>query len=306
MPVPLVQVADGEQGFDALGVGLADADEDPGRERDAKGTGPSDRLEPPRRHLVRRAIVRRARRQQPRRGGFQHDPHADVDLAERGQVPLAHQPRVGVGQEPGGFQHLLADRAQVAERGAVAHTAQEGAVLREQRLRLVAQGEQRLLRAEAGARARQRQHLVRGHGEGARLAGILPERAVAAVVAAEGGQRDEHLGRERDAAAVAAVPQGRRRVEQRGQARLRRGEQGGGFRGGGHATLGRALERPVEQVQLEYCHAETRLGVTRIMRPRSRASASVRYWAYFAVSRSTPWENCGPSVSSSARPWMIT
>ena len=76
---------------------------------------------------------------------------------------------------------------------------------------------------------------------------------------------------------MAAIPQGRRRVEQDGEARLGCGEQGGGLLRGGYAALRHAVQRPLQRAQLEYCHADTRLGVTRIMSPRSRASPSVRY-----------------------------
>src|SRR3989454_8473532 len=51
----------------------------------------------------------------------------------------------------------------------------------------------------------ERQHLLGRHRVGAGLAGIAPEGAIAAVVAAEGRQRHEDLGREGDDASPAAV-----------------------------------------------------------------------------------------------------
>src|SRR2546426_1844603 len=51
----------------------------------------------------------------------------------------------------------------------------------------------------------ERQHLLGRHRVGAGLAGIAPEGAIATVVAAEGRQRHEDLGREGDDASPAAV-----------------------------------------------------------------------------------------------------
>ncbi len=289
-----------------LGVGLADPDEDAGGERDAERARARDGPEAPLRDLVRRAIVRGAGGEQPLGRALEHDPHAHVDLPQRGQIALRHQPRVGVGQETRLVQDAAADLAQVAERRPVAHRAQEGAVLGEERLGLVAQREQGFLGAEPRARAGQGQHLVGRHREGARLARILPERAIAAVVAAERGERDEDLGREGNSPAPAPVAQGRCGSEEHGQTIGRRLEKRGGFRRVGRPALREAVQRPLDRGQLEYCHEDTRLGVTRIMRPRSRGRPRVRYCAYLATSRSTPWANCGPSVSRSACPWMMT
>ena len=54
----------------------------------------------------------------------------------------------------------------------------------------------------------------------ARLAGIAAEGAVAAVVAAERGERHEDLGRERDGAAVPAIAQRAAAREEIGQGAL--------------------------------------------------------------------------------------
>src|SRR5207248_5465903 len=59
----------------------------------------------------------------------------------------------------------------------------------------VAEGEQRLLGAESRARPTQRDHFVGRHGVGAGLAGIAAERAIAAIVTAERGERHEDLRR---------------------------------------------------------------------------------------------------------------
>src|SRR5437762_1518009 len=99
----------------------------------------------------------------------------------------------------------LADRAEVAERRAVAVAAQELAVKGEDRLGLVTEGEERFLRPETRARPCQGQHLLGRHRVGAGLAGITPEGAVAAVVAAQGRQRHEALRREGADASQAAI-----------------------------------------------------------------------------------------------------
>ena len=57
MAVALVQVADGEERGHALGVGLADADQDAGGERNAEGARAARWFEPPLRDLVGRPVV---------------------------------------------------------------------------------------------------------------------------------------------------------------------------------------------------------------------------------------------------------
>ena len=84
--------------------------------------------------------------------------------------------------------------------------ASVAAVRRERALGLVAEAEQRL---DAALRARARRATSRTsswrHRPRARVARRAPERAVVAAVAAEVGERQEHLGRERDGAPIAAV-----------------------------------------------------------------------------------------------------
>ena len=64
--VALVQLADGERATSTRSAWrLADPDQDAGGERDAELAGERDRPEPPRRHLVGRAVVRGARAEQP-------------------------------------------------------------------------------------------------------------------------------------------------------------------------------------------------------------------------------------------------
>ena len=243
VPVALVEIADREQRLDALRVGLADADENARGEGDRQLAGERDGPEAPSRHLVGGAVVGEARAEQPLRGRLEHDAHADVDLAERREVTLAHHARIGVGQEARLADDQRRDRAQVVERRPVPHAPQELAVLGEERLRPVAQREERFLGAEALARAGERQDLLRRHGQRARVAGIAPEGAVPAVVAAEIGQRYEDLGREGHAAAAAPVPRRRRCGEQVGHQRRGGREEGDRLLRGGCAAPRGALDR---------------------------------------------------------------
>jgi hypothetical protein len=99
-----------------------------------------------------------------------------------------------MGQEAGLADDEGGDLSEIAERGRMPHAPEEFAVLGENRLRPVAQGEQRFLGAESLAGARERQDLLRCHAQRAGLARVAAESAVPAVVAAEVGERDEDLG----------------------------------------------------------------------------------------------------------------
>ena len=172
---------------------------------------------------IRRAVVGHAALEEPLRECLEHQPHAHVDLTQRGQVALGHDAGVRVGQQGRLLQNGLAHGVQVRQRRAVAVPSEELAMRREQRLRLVAQREEGLFGAEPAARLGERHDLVGRHRVGARLARVAAERAVAAVVAAEGRQRHEDLGGEGDGAATSAVAKLARSGEQiveRGRGRL--------------------------------------------------------------------------------------
>ena len=76
---------------------------------------------------------------------------------------------------------------------ALGMTPEERAVLREPRLGLVTEREQRLLGAQPAAGPGERHDLLGRHRVRAGLAGVPAKRAVAAVVAAEGREGDEDL-----------------------------------------------------------------------------------------------------------------
>jgi len=205
VPVPLVEVADRDERVHALPGRLADADEQARRERDAELPGERDRPDPPRGHLVRRTVVGHTALEEPVRESLEHQPHAHVDLTQRGQVTLGHDAGVRVRQQGRFLQNGLAHGVQVRQRRTVAVPSEELAMRREQRLRFVAEREEGFFGAEPAARLGERHDLVRRHRVGARLARVAAERAVAAVVAAEGRQGHEDLGGEGDGAATSAV-----------------------------------------------------------------------------------------------------
>ena len=113
LDVPVLGVDRSErfERFDALLLALADADEDPARERDLQLAGRADRLEAPRRVLRRRAGVNGLHQplgdrleHQPLRGAHLAQPreilareHAEVRVRQQAPLerPLAHPDDVG-------------------------------------------------------------------------------------------------------------------------------------------------------------------------------------------------------------------
>ena len=174
--------------------------------------------------------------------GLQHDPHADVDLAKRGEIPLPHDSGIGVGQEPGFLQDEPGNFAEVVEGAPMSHPTEKVAMLGEEGLGLVAQREERFLGPEALARAGEGQDLLGSHGESAGLARVAPERAIAAVVAAQGGQRDEDFGREGEAPPASAVSRRRGGSQELGEPSLRSVEEGDRLIRGGRGSAQHALE----------------------------------------------------------------
>src|SRR5437773_5629023 len=127
--------------------------------------------------------------------------------------------------------------AEIPERRAVAVAPEELAVLREDGLRLIAEGEERLLRAEPAAGLRERDDLVGCQGPRAGLAWIPAERAVAAVVAAQRGERHEDLRRERHRASSAPVAHLRGAREELVERRGRRLDEPARLGVGDHARV---------------------------------------------------------------------
>src|SRR5262245_59405441 len=140
-------------------------------------------------------------------------------------------------------------------------TAEELAVRRKQRLRLVAERKERLLGAHATAGLDEGGDFVGGQGVGARLAGVATEGAVAAVVPAQRGERDEHLGRERDGSTAPAIA---------------------GFPGSGEKIgkpLGRRLDEGTGPGVADHRRRDDEAGAVRVARARRRPTFGRTSWA---------------------------
>ena len=92
-------------------------------------------------------------------------------------------------------QHELAHRFQILQSRVVPKPAQRCAHLGKGQLRLVAEAEKSFGASQLLARTNDREHLIRSHGVRARIVRISAEDTVAAVIAAEIGERDENFSR---------------------------------------------------------------------------------------------------------------
>ena len=101
---------------DAVGAGLADADEDAGGERDRELAGGLERGQAPLGRLVGRAAV--AVEVVAER--LDHHPLAGRDGSQRGELVGVERAGVGVGQQAGLVEHELRHRGEVVDRRVVA------------------------------------------------------------------------------------------------------------------------------------------------------------------------------------------
>ena len=198
VPVPLRRGPDLADRVDPLGVVLADAQQHAGGERDGGAPGVLQHPQPDGGLLVRGAEVRAAGlRPQPGRRRLQHHAHRGGDRLEPLDLLPGQHARVEVGEQPGLLQHPDRHRPQVAQRRVEAVRVQPLGGDRPAVLGAVAEGEQRLLAAHRRAGAGDVEHLVRRQERRLALRAQLPrrrhERAVVAAVAAQVGERDEHL-----------------------------------------------------------------------------------------------------------------
>ena len=205
--VPPVRVADREERLGSLAIGLADAHQDAGGERHGEPSRVLDRAQPHRRHLVRRPEVGTPAFGQAHRARLEHHAHRGAHLLQAGDLLVGHHAGVEVGQQAGLLDHPDRDRAHVVQRGRVSTRFEPLAGDVVAFLRPVAQGEQRFLAAHPAAGVGDRDRLFRCQEGGVELGGRLRERAVVAVVAAQHGERDEHLARIGDDLAVLQVAQ---------------------------------------------------------------------------------------------------
>ena len=191
--VALVQDADRLERLESLVPGLADPDQDPRGERDRKLAGEADRLQPSLGKLVRRAVVRHALLRKPGGSGLQHDPLRSRHRPQQGELVPCHHAGVHVREEARLGEYELAHAREIFDRRLAAELGEllaRGAVAA---LRLVPEGEERLVAAGLRPRARHLEHLVRPHVRALSAARGLREGAVVADVAAELRQRDEDL-----------------------------------------------------------------------------------------------------------------
>ena len=202
MAVASVAVGDGLEGVEPVAAGLADAHQQAGGEGDAGQPGGFESGQAPGRSLVRgRAVGIEI-------GADRLDHHALAgrDVAEGLELAEAQRTGVGMGKEAGLVEHRLACGHQVLDRGGEAVVAEPLFGHRVTVLGALAQGEEGLVTPRRPPRPSDVEDLV--DGEVGRLdpGRCLGERAVAATVAAQHGQRDEHLGREGDPASVSRIP----------------------------------------------------------------------------------------------------
>ena len=215
--VRAMQVAQRDKRLDPFRAGLADADQDAGSERHLGLACGFQRREPERRNLVGRAEVRPAALAETLGRRLEHDAHRDRRLAQLREIRRVHQAGIEVRQQAGLLEDQRAHCRQIVERRGVAHRRELLGGRLPLELGLVAQGEQRLGAAGGLACARDLEHLLgRQIGRLAAL-GRMHEGAVAAVVAAQMRERNEHLLGEGHASAEGLVADRRGALHQRSQ-----------------------------------------------------------------------------------------
>ena len=134
---------------------------------------------------------------QPRARGLEHDPLRGADLAQREQLVVVEDARVGVRQQARLAQHEARAVRQVGRGRGEAEPVELLARRPVAQLGLVAEREQRLVAARQPPRLGDREHLVLAHVAALAAPRRARERAVVADVAAEVRERDEDLRRER-------------------------------------------------------------------------------------------------------------
>ena len=180
---------------DPLLARLADADEDPARERDRELARESNRLEAAGGKLVRRRPVWPTLLCEALGGRLEHDPHRGRDGPEPLELGPRHDPWVQMREEARLLEHEPRAALEVLERRLAAERAKLLAGDLVAQLRLVTEREEGLAAAGGRARPCDLQHLVLRH-ERALAAPRRPrEGAIAADVTAQRRQWDEDLRR---------------------------------------------------------------------------------------------------------------
>ncbi len=196
-----VRRGDGAQGGHLPRAVVADADQDPGGERDGELARRLQRGQPAGRLLVGCAAVRR----QPLGQRLEHHPLARRDLAQPGQLVGEERAGVGVGEQPRLLHHEAAHVGEILDRRRVPLRLEPLAGRRVAQFGALAQGEERLVAPGRTSGARDGEDLLGGEVRRGDAARRLGEGAIAAAVAAEHGERHEDLRREGDPAPVRPV-----------------------------------------------------------------------------------------------------
>jgi hypothetical protein len=189
---------------DAFQCGLADPEQDSAGEGDSQLARLAVHADARSRILVRRVVVGHALAAQAHGRGLQHQAERCVPLPQLGHLCGAQDARVGVRQharfegDSTRLHQVLGGRAQAAmlEPLAVGSIGD---------LRLVAETEERLDAAGAQGAAHHLPHVPERVGPGLRRVRRDRERAVGAAVAAEVGERDEHVPRHAHRVSLAAA-----------------------------------------------------------------------------------------------------
>ena len=184
-----VRRGDGFERRQPIGAGFAQAHQDSGGERNAQFAGVLERRQASCRILVGSATV--ARQIVAQR--LDHHSLTGRHRAQRRQIIAAQRSGVGVGEQTGLVEHQPAHGGQVFDRGRVSVLAQPVARHLILLLGRFAQGEERLVATHACTLLGDGQYLVGGQVRALQARGRLGERAVSATVAAQHGERDEHL-----------------------------------------------------------------------------------------------------------------
>jgi hypothetical protein len=151
----MVEAGERLERVDAVGFALADADQDPARERDAEVLGVLDRLQAKARILRRRGLVGCEVDAQ----AFEHQSLGGGDLAQPGEAGLGEGTEVRVRQQPA-LERPLAAPGHVGDEVAEPQRLQLLADIRVIR-RVVAGEDEQLLDAAARGMVEQGFHLVR-------------------------------------------------------------------------------------------------------------------------------------------------
>ena len=109
------------------------------------------------------------------------------------QGGAVHDAGIGVREQAGFFQNEFAHGGKIVERARKTLFAQEFAGFGKDPFGLIAKAEESFLAAGLAALFCKREDFVRCHEVSARLAGVLTKSAVATIVPAKGGERDEYF-----------------------------------------------------------------------------------------------------------------